>query len=206
MYYSHLYHHGIKGQKWGVRRFQNANGSLTNAGRSRYLDGDGSLTKAGKSPYNHGNNSNPKPVVLHKKGESVELHQNPKSATAKFLAKLIPSLKDAQNRYKDYTVCDRTGNKIGNMSTNLDPDGSLNIVWLGINSKHEGNGHGQSAMRTIIDVAKKQGIKKITLEVPTTSPNARHIYEKLGFKGTGEKMLGDEDDVWGGLTKMALKL
>jgi hypothetical protein len=30
-----LYHHGIKGQKWGVRRFQNANGSLTNAGRKR---------------------------------------------------------------------------------------------------------------------------------------------------------------------------
>lgn len=47
MYYSHLYHHGIKGQKWGVRRFQNADGSLTNAGRSRYLDGDGSLTKRG---------------------------------------------------------------------------------------------------------------------------------------------------------------
>ena len=31
-----LYHHGIKGQKWGVRRFQNADGSLTPEGAKRY--------------------------------------------------------------------------------------------------------------------------------------------------------------------------
>lgn len=31
-----LYHHGIKGQKWGVRRYQNADGSLTAKGKKRY--------------------------------------------------------------------------------------------------------------------------------------------------------------------------
>lgn len=31
-----LYHWGIKGMKWGVRRYQNKDGSLTNAGRKRY--------------------------------------------------------------------------------------------------------------------------------------------------------------------------
>jgi hypothetical protein len=30
-----LYHHGIKGQKWGVRRYQNPDGSLTAAGKMR---------------------------------------------------------------------------------------------------------------------------------------------------------------------------
>lgn len=34
-----LYHHGIKGQKWGRRRFQNEDGSLTPAGKERYDDG-----------------------------------------------------------------------------------------------------------------------------------------------------------------------
>ena len=29
-------HHGIKGQKWGIRRFQNKDGSLTAKGRKRY--------------------------------------------------------------------------------------------------------------------------------------------------------------------------
>ena len=33
---SDLAHHGIKGQKWGVRRFQTASGSLTSEGKRRY--------------------------------------------------------------------------------------------------------------------------------------------------------------------------
>lgn len=36
MYSNELYHHGTKGMKWGVRRYQNTDGSLTNAGKSRY--------------------------------------------------------------------------------------------------------------------------------------------------------------------------
>ena len=35
-----LYHHGIKGQKWGVRRWQNADGTFNEAGKKRYF-GDG---------------------------------------------------------------------------------------------------------------------------------------------------------------------
>lgn len=31
-----LYHHGIKGQKWGIRRFQNEDGTLTDEGKRRY--------------------------------------------------------------------------------------------------------------------------------------------------------------------------
>ena len=33
-----LYHHGIKGQKWGIRRFQNLDGTRTAAGKKRYSD------------------------------------------------------------------------------------------------------------------------------------------------------------------------
>ena len=37
---SNLQHHGIKGQKWGVRRFQNTDGSLTAEGKKRYSVND----------------------------------------------------------------------------------------------------------------------------------------------------------------------
>ena len=36
-----LQHHGIKGQKWGIRRFQNKDGSLTPAGKKRQSDSEG---------------------------------------------------------------------------------------------------------------------------------------------------------------------
>lgn len=46
LYTSELYHHGIIGQKWGVRRYQNEDGSLTNSGKRRYNNG---TTVDGKS-------------------------------------------------------------------------------------------------------------------------------------------------------------
>ena len=57
-----LYHHGILGQKWGVRRYQNDDGTWTNAGKERrramrkwdprrFQNEDGSLTEEGKARY-----------------------------------------------------------------------------------------------------------------------------------------------------------
>ena len=44
-YSDELYHHGIKGQRWGVRRFQKKDGTLTSAGKKRY-DDDGQVKKS----------------------------------------------------------------------------------------------------------------------------------------------------------------
>lgn len=39
----HLMHYGVKGQKWGVRRYQYADGTLTPAGRKRYNNGESAV-------------------------------------------------------------------------------------------------------------------------------------------------------------------
>ena len=39
MYNYELYHHGIKGMRWGIRRFQNHDGTLTDVGKRRLSGG-----------------------------------------------------------------------------------------------------------------------------------------------------------------------
>ena len=48
-YTDSLMHHGIKGQKWGVRRFQTESGDLTPQGKKRYSDSSTDKMKPSKS-------------------------------------------------------------------------------------------------------------------------------------------------------------
>ena len=70
-----LYHHGIKGMKWGVRRFQNEDGSLTTAGKKRY--GDESTGSDKKTSSNNGSKTPRKGLIARRKD----------SLTQKYIAK-----------------------------------------------------------------------------------------------------------------------
>lgn len=72
MYYeTELCHHGIKGQKWGVRRFQNPDGSLTKAGLKRYNELSGQ--KKGRMTNRHINNA----MYISKKLKKAEKENGP---------------------------------------------------------------------------------------------------------------------------------
>ena len=99
-----LYHHGVKGQKWGVRRYQNKDGSLTEAGRNRVKGANrkSNLIKEQlgldvdkKSFYKHDRKAS-KGVKL-SKGQSV-YHVTPKD---------FKSLRDGQDLFVSATKTDR---------------------------------------------------------------------------------------------------
>ena len=79
-----LQHHGVKGQKWGVRRYQNADGSLTSAGRKR-------LAKKSQKQ-------------LHKLQNERTLIERDISDTRRAALKLLDStikLENANNKHRD---------------------------------------------------------------------------------------------------------
>ena len=183
--FMYIKHHGVKGMKWGVRRYQNKDGSLTAEGKKNYAD-----SIADTKTYT-------------KNGVEVTLRKQPTPLIARVVGKLSKSAETNAAR-SDFINVTVDGNKVGDLQLYKESPKSLNVVWVSIDSKHGGQGYGQAVMRAVVDHAKKQNLDTVTLEVPGISPNARHIYESLGFKAKG--LITDEDDNWGGLTAMELNL
>ena len=187
-----LYHHGVKGMKWGVRRYQNKDGSLTPAGKKRQ-EVDRIVEER----------DNIKLRSKTSKGSEVLLDHNHTPAFAKFLARHSDKVRETLKKSKSFKI--KVGEEIvGEMDLYKESPDSLNVVWVSVNSSNEGRGYGTAAMKGAINYARQTGCKQVTLEVPGNSPNARHIYEKLGFKEVGA--VSSDDDAWGGLTAMRLDL
>ena len=127
------------------------------------------------------------------------------SGFSKFLSKFSESMRNnlRQNPYFDILI---DGKKIGELNLSQISNDELNIVWIEIKDSYRGKGYAQAILKSLIKFAKDQEFKKLTLEVPGCSPDAKHIYEKLGFK-TIKKIDSEDDDIfWGGLTEMEMNL
>lgn len=160
-----LYHHGIKGMRWGVRRYENPDGTLTYKGKKKY-----------KSVH----------LLDTRSGKQIHLLEKPK---------------DRFNEIEIKGYVD--GKKISNIT--LEKKGkTLYGNWLDVRKSERGKGYASAIMKYLVKFGKDNGYKRFTLEVPGSSPDAMHIYEKNGFKAI--KKVTDSNDVWGGLTYMTRKL
>lgn len=73
-YSDYLAHHGVKGQKWGQRRYQNEDGTLTPEGRTRYGRGKNAskeLRSLERSEYNRMKASSKEYSDLRKKSDDL---------------------------------------------------------------------------------------------------------------------------------------
>lgn len=68
---TYLVHHGIKGQKWGVRRFQNEDGTWTEEGKLRYGSGEkASRVQVSRESGTYNNGIDHDEVTIKRKGSA----------------------------------------------------------------------------------------------------------------------------------------
>ena len=89
-----LQHHGIKGQKWGVRRFQNEDGSWTAAGRERYGGSNSELKRIQSSPSGRSKN----PLIRKMGGRRINADYETRRSRGEALDKEGRTMKGAIGR------------------------------------------------------------------------------------------------------------
>ena len=139
-----LYHHGIKGQKWGRRQYQNKDGSLTPAGRERYGSKDnfdkqypedvkksinkakGGLNKA-SSAVDKAKDFNAKQV---KKAQEEQIKKDVSKMSDQELKKIVNRL-NMEERYKQVMNSRAAENGKNNVGKVLEYAGTALAVGVG---------------------------------------------------------------------------
>lgn len=198
---TYLMHHGIKGQKWGVRRFQNEDGSLTPAGRARYnaRESKAKYKQARKEyskAYDKAYRSSKSLAVLTRAGRAqrdADIANTYDKAKAvqrakeeyKSAKKEAKKLTRAENIAKGKEVVSKVSNKLNNV-TKADMAKYANI-GLGITNAIVGNTfNAYVGLKRAYDINKlqKEGILSgpILSENPKASPHSNEAWTEKPSK------------------------
>ena len=126
-----LSHHGVKGQKWGVRRWQNSDGTFNEAGKKRYFgNGGGENYKPVRSAGGNARRALAKVYDVNekyysKRGNSMMANAN-KQAKERMLKKADEADKEKNNRRlankerKDTKKIDRINKRLDSYQRDID--------------------------------------------------------------------------------------
>lgn len=110
-----LMHHGIKGQKWGVRRFQDKHGALTAEGRARYKQSKAETKQALKTfnrQYRINTVLNSIPAATNKGKKKQELRAIDQNMKAIDYLNKRGETRQLKNEYKQLKKNERTQNRM----------------------------------------------------------------------------------------------
>lgn len=99
---NYLMHHGIKGQRWGIRRYQNPDGTLTEEGKARYYE---LITDSDKGIYDEAEK------IYKKTHKIVESSQ----AEKQYAKKVITELKEHAALNKKFNELDKLEDNMSNL-------------------------------------------------------------------------------------------
>jgi len=174
-----LEHFGIKGMKWGVRKERSIKPPL-----------QGLI----KDPI----------VLTTKNGDQFSLTPSKPNALHKGMARISKKYRESYKTAAMLDIKDKDGKRIGSGQMWLKGKDELYLNWIHVDDSARGKGYATAVLHAAEQKGRELGVKRMTLEVPGISPDARHIYEKVGFKVTHEAE--STEGVWGGLTTMEKKL
>ena len=182
--YNSIYHHGIKGQQWGVRRYQNEDGSLTPEGRRRYAQDFYNELKIAANEKNIHNRVHKVADVTRKRiGESISDEQLQKlKASEKRFDKV------ADLPFKDRDEEEKMAADVMNGIKNRMTDSEYERVKNNFVSEHKKK-YGKNAADTIanhIETGYKKGIK------PGYNSANETFFEMLNSDEKYKKMYWDE--------------
>ena len=177
---TYLIHHGVKGQKWGVRRYQNYDGTLTDIGKTRNRIKKVSKTKSQVEDIvkTFSEQEREKLGLTKDEKEYLTLEQG------KYVAKRI-LLKNKNTPVSFFDM--------------FDDDNEINVT-LGTRSgkKYRGKGYASKAAAIGMDWyskhASEYGNKPVVWGVKTNNKGSIKIAEKLGFERDETSL--SEDKQW----------
>lgn len=172
-YPNELYHQGIKGQKWGVRRFQSSDGKLTEEGKKRYSHSRESSKRA-DTVYDTASKIEPritKDVKYALKGTTARMYGlNNRLKTRNSLKRKIEndayneqiSLADSASKIKDAV-----------RYTALSDDSDFTKNYFKIKSNLESMGYSESRCKNFFDLYDKGLVKHKSVQSVFKTPEGQ---------------------------------
>ena len=183
-----VYHSGIKGMKWGIRRYQNKDGSLTPAGRKRYASESAKL-KAREQIVKNKERTNAKIAKLESKKAELDAREKALGGSKKSITP-VAKPKDAPDTPKQKSIKDMTDDELRTAVNRL----RLEQDYRNLNPQKVSAGKKFAttvAKNVLIPAATEVGKKAVTAMLNQAVSKATGL--DLGEKKKGDKKKKDED-------------